>query len=164
MGIDLSKLGLAINLNNLNEFGSPAGLLRQIANLASPTPALTTALLNIGVPSDIVNDLGNAQWEDRYQKLAYEAMSKISGNELTQILRLLRVTTPNINTLADMLNPVKIFPISYNTLTAPTSQGLRAIYINTQGNVNTNLETTLPASVLAPLQGNPLQNLPRLPE
>lgn len=164
LGIDLTKLGLAINLNNLNEFGSPAGLLRQIANLASPTPALTTALLNIGVPSDIVNDLGNAQWEDRYQKLAYEAMSKISGNELTQILRLLRVTTPNINTLADMLNPVKIFPISYNTLTAPTSQGLRAIYINTQGNVNTNLETTLPASVLAPLQGNPLQNLPRLPE
>lgn len=163
-GLDLKRQGNLINLNDLNNFGSPAGLLRQIAAVANPTPALTTALLNSGIPADIVDDLANAEWTDRYQKLAYEAMTQITGDSLAQILRLLRVTTPNITTMADLLNPVKIFPLSYNTLTAPTSQGLRAIYINTQGNVNTNLETTLPASVLAPLEGNPLQNLPRPPE
>lgn len=160
-GTDLQRLGYAIDLNNLSALGSPSALLRQVANLASPTPALTTALLNAGIPADIVDDLGNATWTDRYQKLAYEAMTKITGANLVQVLRLFRVTTPNIMTMADLLNPVKMFPLSYNTLTAPTSQGLRAIYINTQGNVNTNLETILPASVLAPLQGNPLQNLPR---
>jgi translation elongation factor EF-G len=32
--------------------------------------------------------------------------------------------------------------------------------INEAGAVNTRLETELPASVLAPLTGNPLQNLP----
>lgn len=163
-GTDLKRQGNLINLNDLNNFGSPAGLLRQIAAVANPTPALTTALLNSGIPADLVDDLANAEWTDRYQKLAYEAMTQITGDSLAQILRLLRVTTPNITTMADLLNPVKIFPLSYNTLTAPTSQGLRAIYINTQGNVNTNLETTLPASVLAPLEGNPLQNLPRPPE
>jgi hypothetical protein len=163
-GTDLNRLGNMINLNDLNNFGSPASLLQQIASLANPTPALTTALLNSGVPADVVDDLSNAQWTDRYQKLAYDAMTQITGTGLAEILRLLRVTTPNIITMADLLNPVKIFPLSYNTLTAPTSQGLRAIYINTQGNVNTNLETILPASVLAPLQGNPLQNLPRPPE
>jgi len=158
-GTDLARLGLAIDLNNLNEFGSPAALLKQIAFLANPTPALTTALLNAGIPNEVVEDIGEADWNVQYQKLAYDAMTKITGNNLAQILRLLKVTTPNIATLSDLLNPLKIFPLSYNTLTAPTNQGLRAIYINTQGNVNTNLESTLPVSVLVPLQGNPLQNL-----
>ena len=160
-GTDLARLGLAINLNNLYNLGSPAALLKQIADQTNPTPALTTALLSAGVPNNIVNDLGNARWSSRYQKLAYEAMTKITGEDLTQILILLKVTTPGLTTLADLLNPVKMFPLSYNTLTAPTKDGLRAIYINTAGNVNTRLETILPASVLAPLQGNPLQNLPR---
>ena len=87
-------------------------------------------------------------------------MTQITGAELAQILRLLRVTTPGIATMADLVNPVKLFPLSFNTLTAPTANGLRGIYINAQGAVNTSLETTLPASVLAPLTGNPLQNLP----
>jgi hypothetical protein len=62
--------------------------------------------------------------------------------------------------MADLLNPVKILPRSYNTLTAPTADGLRGIYINEAGAVNSKLETELPDSVLAPLTGNPLQNLP----
>ena len=66
--------------------------------------------------------------------------------------------------MADLLNPVKIFPLSFNTLTAPTNNGLRAIYIDQNGQVNTVLENTLPASVLLPLQGNPLQNLPKVSE
>jgi len=160
-GTDLARLGSAINLNNLNGLGSPATLLKQIADLTNSTPALNTALLNSGIPSNIVDNLSNARWSNRYQKLAYEAMTQITGDDLRQILILLKVTTPGINTLADLLNPVKIFPLSYNTLTAPTSEGLRAVYITTSGNVNSQLETTLPASVLAPLQGNPLQNLPR---
>jgi hypothetical protein len=61
--------------------------------------------------------------------------------------------------MADLLNPVKMFPRSYNTLTAPTVNGLRGIYIDSSGTVNTRLETELPASVLVPLTGNPLQNM-----
>lgn len=160
-GTDLKRLGLSINLNNLNGLGSPASLLKQIADQTNPTPALTTALLSAGVPSSIVENLSNTKWNNRYQKLAYEAMTRITGDELKQILILLKVSTPGLTTLADLLNPVKMFPLSYNTLTAPTSEGLRAIYINTAGNVNTRLETILPASVLAPLQGNPLQNFPK---
>jgi hypothetical protein len=45
-------------------------------------------------------------------------------------------------------------------LTAPTANGLRGIYIDSTGAVNTRLETELPNSVLAPLTGNPLQDLP----
>lgn len=160
LGVDLAQLGFLIDLNNLNNLGSPAALLRQIGTIASTTPALNTALLNAGLPADLVDAPDTAQYTDQQQRLIYQAMTQVTGAELAQILRLLRVTTPGITTMADLLNPVKILPRSYNTLTAPTANGLRGIYINEAGAVNTRLETELPASVLAPLTGNPLQNLP----
>ena len=160
LGADLAQLGFLIDMNNLNNLGSPAALLRQIGTIASTTPALNTALLNAGLPADLVDAPDTAQYTDQQQRLIYQAMTKVTGEPLTQILRLLRVSTPGIATMADLLNPVKILPRSYNTLTAPTSNGLRGIYINEAGAVNTRLETELPASVLAPLTGNPLQNLP----
>jgi hypothetical protein len=159
LGADLEQLGFLIDLNNLNNLGSPAALLRQIATIASTTPALNTALINAGLPADLVDAPDTAEYTDQQQRLIYQAMTQITGESLAQILRLLRVTTPNITTMADLLNPVKILPRSYNTLTAPTANGLRGIYINEAGAVNTRLETELPTSVLAPLTGNPLQNL-----
>lgn len=159
-GADLAQLGFLIDMNNLNNLGSPAALLRQIGTIASTTPALNTALLNAGLPSDLVDAPDTAQYTDQQQRLIYQAMTQVTGESLAQILRLLRVSTPGIATMADLLNPVKILPRSYNTLTAPTANGLRGIYINEAGAVNTRLETELPASVLAPLTGNPLQNLP----
>jgi hypothetical protein len=159
-GADLAQLGFLIDMNNLNNLGSPAALLRQIGTIASTTPALNTALLNAGLPADLVDAPDTAQYTDQQQRLIYQAMTQVTGESLAQILRLLRVSTPGIATMADLLNPVKILPRSYNTLTAPTANGLRGIYINEAGAVNTRLETELPASVLAPLTGNPLQNLP----
>lgn len=160
LGADLQQLGFLIDLNNLNNLGNPAALLRQIATIASTTPALNTALLNAGLPADLVDAPDTAEYTDQQQRLIYQAMTQVTGESLAQILRLLRVTTPGITTMADLLNPVKILPRSYNTLTAPTANGLRGIYINEAGAVNTRLETELPTSVLAPLTGNPLQNLP----
>ena len=159
-GADLAQLGRSIDLNNINDLGSPAALLKQLASVANPTPALNTALLQSGIPAELVNDPINADYTEQQQKQIYTAMTNITGAELSQILTLLRVTTPNLNTMADLLNPVKMFPRSYNTLTAPTQNGLRGIYINSTGAVNSKLETELPASVLAPLTGNPLQDLP----
>lgn len=160
-GLDLAQLGLLIDLNNLNSLGSPAALLRQIAFIASTTPALNTALLQAGLPAELVENPVNAEFSERQQKTIYEVMTRISGVELQQILNILRVTTPNLTTMADLLNPVKIFPRSFNTLTAPTANGVRGIYINETGAVNSRLETELPLSVLVPLTGNPLQNIPK---
>jgi len=159
-GADLAQLGFLIDLNNLNNLGSPAALLRQISTLASTTPDLDTALLAAGIPQDNIDDPDTAEYTEQQQREIYLAMTRITGSSLAQILRLLRVTTPGITTMADLLNPVKTLPRSYDTLTAPTANGLRGIYINEAGAVNTRLETELPAAVLAPLTGNPLQNLP----
>lgn len=159
-GADLAQLGFLISLNNLNNLGNPAAILEQIAAVSSTTPALNTALLTVGIPAAAIDNPSVANFTDQQQHLIYVAMTQITGTELQQILNLLRVTTPGIMTMADLLNPIKIFPRSYNTLTAPTANGLRGIYINSAGAVNSNLETELPASVLAPLTGNPLQNMP----
>jgi hypothetical protein len=159
-GADLAQLGLLIDLNNLNNLGDPSTILRQISFIASTTPALNTALLNAGLPAELVDDPVNTNWTDQQQKLIYQAMTTITGNELQQILNILRVTTAGITTLADLLNPVKIFPRSFDTLTAPTNNGIRGIYINASGAINSKLEAELPLSVLVPLTGNPLQDLP----
>jgi hypothetical protein len=159
-GADLAQLGFLIDLKNLNNIGSPSAVLRQLAAVSSTTPALNTALLNVGIPESAVANPESTNFTDQQQRLIYVAMTQISGAELQQILSLLRITTVGLVTMADLLNPVKIFPRSYNTLTAPTANGLRGIYINSAGAVNTRLETELPASVLEPLTGNPLQNMP----
>ena len=159
-GADLAQLGFLIDLNNLNNLGNPAAVLQQLATIASTTPALNTALLNVGIPESAIENPSDVVFTDQQQRLIYIAMTQITGTELQQVLSLLRVTTTGLVTMADLLNPVKIFPRSYNTLTAPTANGLRGIYINSSGAVNSRLETELPASVLAPLTGNPLQNMP----
>jgi len=159
-GADLAQLGFLIDLNNLNSIGSPAAVLQQLAAVTNTTPALNTALLNVGIPELAIANPESTDFTDQQQRLIYVAMTQITGAELQQILQLLRITTPGLVTMADLLNPVKIFPRSYNTLTAPTASGLRGIYINSAGAVNSRLETELPASVLAPLTGNPLQNMP----
>jgi hypothetical protein len=157
-GADVAQLGELIDLANLNNLGSPAALLEQVSTLGYPTPGLTTALLDAGISQDAIDSIGTTAFTSAEEKLIYQAMTAVTGNDLIQVLKILRVTATGITTMADLLNPYKIFPRSYITLTAPTSSGLRGIYTDTAGSVNSNLATTLPASVLAPLEGNPLQN------
>lgn len=157
-GADVAQLGFLIDLNNLNNLGSPTALLEQIATLSNPTPGLTTALLEAGISQDAIDNIGTTVFTPAEEKLIYQAMTTVTGTDLTQVLKLLRVTTAGIATMADLLNPYKIFPRSYITLTAPTANGLRGIYVDTAGSVNTHLATTLPENVLVPLEGNALQN------
>ena len=161
LGYDMSNLGILIDLGNLDNLGNPSALLKQIDSVAYGLPGLSAALINSGVPKEIAHNLSSPEFTGALEKLAYQAMLTVTGNDLAQILKLLKITTPNINTLADLLNPYKIFPTSFQTFTAPTSNGLRGIYIDSIGTVNSKLATELPSSVLAPLQGNPLQSIPR---
>lgn len=153
-GNDLGRLGLVLDLDNLPNIGSPAALLNRLTTLSTLPASVYTVLLAAGVSSSTLGDLPDASMTDAEQKLAYEGMTKVTGATLAQVLSIFRVTTAGITTMADLLNPVKLFPSSFNTLTAPTSNGLRAIYIDSTGAVNSNLLTILPPSVLSPLLGN----------
>lgn len=151
---DLARTGRTIDFADLNNLGSPATLLRQIGAISYSTPGLNTALLTVGISQDQINDLNTAEFTDVEQKLIYQAMTQVTGSDLDQVLFLLGVTTPGIQTMADLLNPTKLFPQSFNTFTTPTANGLRGIYIDSSGNVNSLLEIELPTAVMFPQSGS----------
>ena len=150
---DLINLGQLINLKNLNNLGSPLALVQQIYSITGTIPVVSLAFTAAGVPQAVVLNLTNpaVTVTDSAQALMYHAMTQITGDNLTQILTVLGVTTVGIHTMADLLNPVKLFPNSFQTLTTPTKYGPVAIYINSVGSVNTNLKTQLPPYVMSSL-------------
>jgi len=152
-GEDLAALGRLINLADLNNFGSPLALVRQVYAIAGAVPVLSVAFVEAGIDQEVVVNLSNPTITvvDSAQRLMYQAMTQITGTNLAQILTVLQVTTVGINTMADLLNPFKLFPNSFLSMTAPTAQGPRAIYVNAQGEINTDLIQQLPPYVISSL-------------
>jgi len=152
-GTDLKNLGRLINLKNLNNFGSPLALVQQLYSLSGTIPVVSVAFIAAGITQDVVLNLTNptASVSDSAQRLMYNAMTQITGDNLIQILSVLGVTTVGIETMADLLNPLKLFPNSYQSLTAPTEYGPRDIYVNSSGSVNTTLIRELPPYVVSSL-------------
>lgn len=143
-GEDLSKLGYLIDMADLDNLGSPLALIQRIVKLTGSVPSVALTFVDYGVPEEVVVNLTNLTLSvtDAVQKAMYEAMTQVTGEPLAQILQVLNVTTPNITTMADLLNPYKLFPNSFQTLTVPTMNGPRAIYVNSSGSVNTKLGDT----------------------
>lgn len=150
-GQDLANLGQLWDLSNIEDLGSPLALMRQIVKVVGTIPVVSLTFVGAGVPNEVVLNLDNpeASVSDSAQKSMYLAMTQITGDALTQILQLMGVTTTGINTMADLLNPVKLFPNSYQTLTVITSKGSQPIYVNAQGDVNTSLVQSLPPYILS---------------
>jgi hypothetical protein len=149
-GQDLARLGGLIDLNNLGNLGSPLALIQRIVQLTGNIPVLSLLLLAEGVSEDIVLNLTDPtiSVSDSVQRLMYQAMTQVTGDALSQILKVLKITTQGIETMADLLNPVRLFPNSYQSLTVVTANGPRAVYVNATGSVNTNLEQELPPYVI----------------
>jgi len=152
-GTDLANLGRLIDLADLSNFGSPLALVQQLYSITGTIPTLSVAFINAGISTDIVLNLTSPTVSviDSSQRLMYQAMTQITGDNLTQILTVLGVTTVGITTMADLLNPLKLFPNSYQSLTAPTANGPAAIYVNSTSAVNTNLISLLPPYVVSSL-------------
>jgi hypothetical protein len=150
-GQDLINLGNLIDLSDLGDLGSPLALAQRIVQVSGNLPTLSVYFLAAGVPQETVLNLIDPEVSvvDSVQKLMYQAMTRITGNDLAQVLKVLKITTANITTMADLLNPYKLFPNSYQSLTVNTANGARAIYINTSGAVNTKLVNDLPPYVVS---------------
>ena len=149
LGEDLINLGNLINLLDLGDFGSPLGLIQQIYSVTGAIPSVSILFVAAGIPVNVVLNLTDptVSVTDSIQRLMYTAMTQITGVALDQILAVMGVTTVGIETMADLLNPVKLFPNSYQSLTVPTKFGSRGIYVNASGSVNQNLLTELPPYV-----------------
>ena len=152
-GTDLANLGRLINLADLGNFGSPLALIQQLYSITGIIPTLSVAFINAGISADIALNLTSptVNLVDSTQRLMYQAMTQITGDEVAQILTGVGVTTVGITTMADLLNPLKLFPNSYQSLTAPTANGPVAIYVNSTSAVNTTLISLLPPYVVSSL-------------
>jgi len=165
-GSDLANIGGAVKFARVDQIGTPASLLQNLAEAGNmingSTPCVTTALQAQGLSDQNIADLVNnnvqslfnpngltANQFDVLQKAAYPALVNVRGDCLTEVLSILDCTTPNIATMADLLNPVKLYPASYSSLTLPTPDGSVLIY-NTDGSVNSAIEPILNSGTVSP--------------
>jgi hypothetical protein len=165
-GADLALDGDLFALDNLEYFGTPAGLINQLSEIGNildgTTPCVTTELLAQGLSNKNIKDLVNINTQsllnpdgltenqfNTIQKRAYAALANVTGSCLQDVLDILNCTLPNINTMADLLNPVKIFPNSYLSLTLPTPSGPVLIY-DTTGAVNSAITPILNSGTVTP--------------
>ena len=166
-GADLEACGDLIDFTNVDQFGTPAALLHQLAvkgnMLNGSTPCVTSALKIQGLTDQNIADLVNLNVQslfnpngltknafDTLQKQAYPGLCDVTGTCLQDVLDILTCTLPNIAAMCDLLDPVKIFPTSYSSLTLPTPDGPVLIY-DTTGAVNSAITPILNSGVLTPV-------------
>lgn len=116
-GKDLTALGQLMNLATLDRQGYPSNLIRQLLSTGGLLPPVYAALQFYEVPVAVIASLRSAASEiaPADELKMYQALASVTGDDLAQILKLLDITTPNITTAADLLNPQLIFPLSYRT-------------------------------------------------
>jgi hypothetical protein len=167
-GSDLLQLGFLIDLANLDNFGLPSTVFRRLATVTNLTPGITIALKTVGLTTSQIESITDpdATLTDTVERKLYQAMTLITGTELQQVCFILNITlpvtgivtsgqpqNPSLSTMADLLNPLKIFPTSFASLTVRTynqntTSELRAIYLDSTGNVNSKLTEYLPRYVI----------------
>jgi len=151
-GTDCINLGKVINLNDIATFGLPSNLLRNLGKNNAVTQDLSLALIAAGLSSTDVAAIttGSAQnISAQQEQQIYGAFLIITGENLQHVLAPLQCNTTGFNSLADLLNPVYLFPNSYTSLTVPVynaEQGLptnsKTYYlIYSNGSLNNALNT-----------------------
>jgi hypothetical protein len=85
------------------------------------TKSVSLALIASGITVSELNDiisLAEPISKEQERKI-YGAFGIILGQDLNDILVSLNCKTAGLESLADLLNPIKLFPNSYQTLTVP---------------------------------------------
>jgi hypothetical protein len=172
-GQDLENLGFTLNLANLPAMGSPSGLLQALSIAGNmpggTTPAVRDALLAVGLTPDEITDLVTDNQQnnqqslfnpngllpndfDALQKRAYPALCNVTGADLQQVLDILDCVTPNITQMCELLNPVKILPNSYLSLTIPNPAGPVPLLVYTPtGQISDTVDRVVNTGALAPV-------------
>lgn len=128
-GQDLIATGRAIDLTKIATFGNPHDLLVTLATNNSITKAVNIALVAAGLTTTEINQLvsgATVATVDQQRKI-YSAFSIVMGSDLSEVVIPLNVQIPirtvptgvGLDSLADLLNPRKLFPTSYPSLTVP---------------------------------------------
>jgi len=119
-GEDLINIGKAMDLSYIATFGLPSNLLKTLKKNNALTNKLSFALLASGLEaSDIGGITSDTPATFIQEQNLYSAFLIIQDADLKEILVTLNCKTKNLETLADLLNIKKLFPISFQSLTVP---------------------------------------------
>jgi hypothetical protein len=156
-GQDLIASGKAINLQSIATFGLPSNLLSTLQQNNALTKSVSLALIASGITvAELGEILGNIETvtKEQEQKI-YGAFGIILGQDLKDILVSLNCKTVGLESLSDLLNPIKLFPNSYATLTVPIYNTLDSpanskiyypIYVN--DGLNSQLASPVPQGIV----------------
>jgi hypothetical protein len=144
-------------LQNISNSGSIGSLFNQVANLSVNSSTLTQlgvnaekALLNsvvsgqpltlasAGVNINSLIGMGS-NMPSSIQNQLYGVFANTTGSSLSQVQTILGNKTSGLTSAADLLNPAKLLPTSWQTLTVPiktASMGHVPIYADDTGAVN----------------------------
>lgn len=118
-GQDLIALGKAIDLSTIATYGLPSNLLKTLVKYNALTKNLSLAIIAAGIPVDelgaIISNVSQPT-KDQERNL-YAAYYITVGETLNEVLVPLNCKTQGLSSLADLLDPSKMFPNSYKTLT-----------------------------------------------
>lgn len=157
-GQDLIKSGRAIDLLEIDVFGEPDALLRNLNKNKAITQAVGLSLLSVGLTDTEVKWLstGTIKATADQQKLMYAAFCLITEADLIDVLIPLNCQTTGLVSLADLLDPKKLFPNSYSSLTVPvfnatpqpTNSKTYYLIYSTSGGVNAQIENKFGTSLI----------------
>ena len=129
---DLIKTGNLINFAQIQNFGLPSQLMAQMsAGSGRRVVELNELMIASGFTQSEINASvsGETPFTPKQEKSLYNILLGITGTVLSNIKALLGLSTPNIETAADLLDLAYIFPNSYLTLQCIlTKVGLVPIY------------------------------------
>lgn len=154
-GNDLINLGKTIDLSNIYRFGTPSVLLQTLQKTGALSEAVKLALQLVGLSESDKNIILSGDGipsKDQESKI-YQAFLLVPAediyNEQTGVAVGLNLKTQGLKTLADLLNPLKMFPNSCNSLTMPeyrpNNNNVKVyyfIYKNNGMNINTSVLNT----------------------
>lgn len=116
-GKDIEKTGRLLDFSDLSNLGNPGHLINRL----SITGALPSILVKLQEKNIDVREILERQSSTppSILKKLYSALAEIGGSDLENIKKVLQITTNGLETVADLLDPKKIFPNSYFTLKSP---------------------------------------------
>jgi hypothetical protein len=121
-GNEMIDLGKSLDLTYIDVFGLPSKLLLTLQKANAITEAVKLAMLIVKLDlneiEDILSDTYNPN--PQQEKKIYDALTLIRNDDLSDIQVILNCATPGLESLADLINPIKMFPLSYKSLTVPT--------------------------------------------
>jgi hypothetical protein len=120
-GQDLINTGRCINLIQIDKFGTPSVLLLSMRNSNGLTTRVNEELVNAGLEISVILQILTGTYTPTIEEESkiYTALTQIVDTDLNDVLIPLNVQTKKITMLADLLNPLKLFPNSYISLTVP---------------------------------------------